>query len=485
MPQCSHFGFLTVTLLVFSSGIAWAKPSEQPPNILFLFADDHSFEAIGARGLVDVDTPNLDRLYQQGTSFNRAYNMGGWNGAICVASRCMLITGRTLWDAHSIYETTAEEANAGRVWPLLLNKSGYETYFTGKWHIRANANELFDVVRHVRPGMPAQTPQGYNRPLPDGVDPWDPTDPRFGGFWEGGTHWSEVTANDAIDYLDRAADRDAPFFMYVAFNAPHDPRQSPPAFVDRYPPDRVALPENFLPEYPFKNAIGCDPKLRDEALAPFPRTEHAVKVHRGEYFALIAHMDEQIGRILDALDASGKADNTLVIFTADHGLAVGRHGFMGKQNLYEHSTRVPFVIVGPGIAAGVQQDKPIYLQDIMPTTLELAGIPVPDHVGFTSLLPQLQNESSPPPYQEIYGAYMDFQRSITRDGYSLILYPNAQIARLYNLREDPHQLHDLASSPDHTNVLNALYTALLRQQHTLGDPLDLTATFGTSLARHP
>ncbi len=476
---------ITATLLITFGERSWGNPSSEPPNILFLFADDHSFEAIGARGLLDVETPNIDRLYEQGTSFDRAYNMGGWNGAICVASRCMLITGRTLWDARSIYESTAQEGQEGRLWPLLLKQAGYETYFTGKWHIRAQADEVFDVARHVRPGMPAQTPQGYNRPLPNGDDPWDPSDPRFGGFWEGGTHWSEVTANDALDYLERASGRDAPFFMYVAFNAPHDPRQSPQEFVDRFPPDRVALPENFLPEYPYKDAIGCDPKLRDEALAPFPRTEHAVKVHRGEYFALIAHMDQQIGRILDALEASGKADNTLIIFTADHGLAVGRHGFLGKQNLYEHSTRVPFVLTGPGIPSGAQRSTPIYLQDIMPTTLELAGVSVPEHVGFTSLLPLLNSASPASPDRAIYGAYINFQRSITQNGYSLILYPNARIARLYHLSDDPHQLHDLAASPDHRDTLNTLYTALLRQQKSLDDPLDLTAVFGTSFHPHP
>ncbi|MEW4566635.1 sulfatase-like hydrolase/transferase [Tautonia sp. JC769] len=480
----SWLAFLTcATVLATACGTSWANPSQKPPNMLFLFADDYSFEALGARGLVDVDTPNLDRLARRGTSFDRSYNMGGWNGAICVASRCMLITGRTLWDAHAVDPTLPDEARAGRLWPSLLNAAGYETYFTGKWHIRADPALVFDTTRHVRPGMPAQTPEGYNRPLPDGDDPWDPSDPRFGGFWEGGTHWSEVTADDALDYLDRASGREAPFFMYVAFNAPHDPRQSPREFVDRYPPDRVALPENFLPEYPHNDLIGCDPKLRDEALAPFPRTELAVRVHRGEYFALITHLDQQIGRILDALDSSPKADNTLVVFTADHGLAVGRHGFLGKQNLYEHSTRVPFLVAGPGIPQGVAIDTPIYLQDIMPTTLELAGVPVPDHVGFTSLLPLLRADSPPPPRRPIYGAYMQLQRSITLDGYALLLYPGARVARLYHLADDPLQLRDLAASPDHAERLDSLYAALLDQQEDLGDPLDLTTVFGPSPAR--
>jgi choline-sulfatase len=389
----------------------------------------------------------------------------------------MIMTGRTLWDAHSVYDTTDAERQAGRFWPLLLKTAGYDTYMTGKWHIRTDAEAAFDVARHVRPGMPNQTNEGYNRPLPGRPDPWDPSDRRFGGFWTGGTHWSEVTANDAIDFLRGASTTTSPFFMYVAFNAPHDPRQSPVEFSDKYPIDRIALPSNFVPEYPFKDEIGCGPKLRDEALAPFPRSEHAVKVHRSEYFAIITHLDRQIGRILDALVDSGKANDTLIVFTADHGLAVGHHGLMGKQNLYEHSVRVPFVVAGPGIEPMRHIDVPIYLQDIMPTTLEFAGVPIPKHVGFSSLLPLLRGKTNEATHQSIYGAYIDLQRSVTRNNEKLILYPEARVARLYNLLDDPEEQNDLADDPSHADRLAALYTELLQLQEQLGDPLDLRHIF--------
>lgn len=474
---------LALMLLILPSAARGSivEAPNRPPNILFLFADDYSFEAVGALGLLDVVTPNIDRLYQRGTSFSRTYNMGGWNGAICVASRAMLISGRTLWDAHAIDPIMVQERMEGRFWPILMKEGGYVTSFTGKWHIRAQAELAFDEARHVRPGMPNQTETGYNRPLADGSDPWDPSDPHFGGFWDGGSHWSEVTANDAIAFLDHAKDQESPFFMYVAFNAPHDPRQSPQEFVDRYPMSRVTLPENFLAEYPYKDAIGCPPTLRDEALAPFPRTEHAVKIHRGEYFAIIEHLDEQIGRIFDALESSGKVDETVVIFTADHGLAVGRHGFMGKQNLYEHSTRVPFVMAGPGIEQGKQIDSPIYLQDVMPTTLELAGLPIPDFVGFQSLMPMLEGNREATGHKAIYGAYINFQRSVTKDDFALILYPDVPVVRLYHLAADPHQLRDLSSDPDQADRLDDLYQCLRRLQKELNDPLDLTEIFGLTL----
>lgn len=455
---------------------ALATEAAGRPDILFLFADDFTYEAIRAFGHTDIDTPNLDRLAARGTTFSHASNMGSWSGAVCVASRTMLITGRSVWSANRIYQTTDVERQAGVLWPQLLSKAGYRTYMTGKWHIRTDAAKCFDVARHVRPGMPKDTPSAYARPPAEGDDPWSPTDRSLGGFWEGGTHWSEVTANDCIDFLKEAHAGDQPSFFYVAFNAPHDPRQSPQEFLDRYPVERIALPEPFLPEYPYAEAMGAGHGLRDEKLAPFPRTERSVKVHRREYYALITHLDEQIGRILDTLEASGKADNTWIFFTADHGLAVGHHGLLGKQNPYDHSTRVPFIVAGPGVKAGVTDPTPIYLQDVMPTALDLAGAEKPEHVFYHSLLPRLTgpDRDLPQPYEAIYGSYLDRQRSITHDGWKLIVYPKAEAVRLYHLAEDPLETVDIAASPLHAERRAELFARLLSLQHDLGDTVDLT-----------
>jgi choline-sulfatase len=238
----------------------------------------------------------------------------------------------------------------------------------------------------------------------------------------------------------------------------------------------MPLPVNYLSEYPYKDGIGCGQKLRDERLAPFPRTPYAVRVNRREYYALITHMDVQIGRLLDALEKSGKADNTYIFFTADHGLGVGQHGLLGKQNMYDHSVRVPFVVKGPGIPAGKKNDTPIYLQDVMPTTLELAGVARPDHVQFKSLMPLLhgQQESH---YGAIYGAYLKLQRMVTMDGYKLILYPEIRRARLYHVADDPHEMHDLADAPEHQQTAKRLFQRLLQLQQDMADELDLQAAF--------
>ncbi|MFW6164201.1 MAG: sulfatase-like hydrolase/transferase [Planctomycetota bacterium] len=447
------------------------------PNLLFIFADDQCFETIRAFGCDEIHTPNLDRLVRSGTTFTHAYNMGSWTGAVCVASRTMLNTGLFLWHARRAHgKLDREFRQKGRMWGQLMGRAGYETYFTGKWHVRADAGKTFDHVTHVRPGMPNQTPQGYSRPVQGKPDPWDPWDRQYGGYWKGGTHWSEVLGDDATRFLRRAAGRDEPFFMYLAFNAPHDPRQSPKAYVNKYPLDQVAVPPNYLPEYPFKDAIGCGKGLRDEKLAPFPRTEYAVKVHRQEYYAIITHMDHQIGRILDALEKSGKAANTYVFFSADHGLAVGHHGLMGKQNLYDHSVRVPLVVVGPGIAAGKRIDATVYLQDIMPTTLDLAGVAKPDHVQFRSLVPLLAGKAEQS-YDAVYGAYLNLQRMVTDDGWKLLLYPRIKKVRLYHLADDPLEMKDLAGEAKYRPVIRRLFARLLELQKPAGDSLDLRAAF--------
>ncbi len=327
-------------LLAFLTSVTLLHAADKP-NILFLFSDDQSYETVRASGHTDIDTPNLDRLAASGTTFTHAYNMGAWHGAVCVASRSMLVTGRTVWHAQAMEDKQKADVEAGRLWPQRMAALGYDTYFSGKWHVAANVRKAFDHVANLRPGMPGDTREGYNRPLPGKPDPWNPSDPAFGGHWKGGKHWSEVLGDDGVRFLGQAAKSDKPFFMYLAFSAPHDPRQSPKEYVDRYPLDRIKVPENFLPEYPQKEEMGAGKKLRDEKLAPFPRDEHAVKVHRREYYAIITHMDEQVGRILDALEKSGKAGNTWIFFTSDHGLACGHHGLMGKQNMYERARLRP------------------------------------------------------------------------------------------------------------------------------------------------
>jgi choline-sulfatase len=237
----------------------------------------------------------------------------------------------------------------------------------------------------------------------------------------------------------------------------------------------IKVPKNFLANYPYDAEMGSPPKgLRDERLMPSPRTEYAVKVHRQEYFALATHMDAQIGRIFDALEKSGMADNTYIIFTADHGLSVGCHGLVGKQSMYDHSMRVPFFITGPGIKAGSEFNMPIYLQDAMATSLELAKAEKPAHVEFKSVLPLIRGEKKVQ-YPVIYGKYINSQRMIAKGDYKLIMYPKAQKMRLYNTVKDPEEMNDLAEDPKFNAVLTSLKADFIELQKDMADYLGVDA----------
>ncbi len=452
------------------SNTGWSQQtSQEKPNILLLLADDQCFDTIAELGNTEIITPNLDRLARSGTSFGNAYNMGGWNGAICVASRAMFNTGRFLWRAYGVENTIKQEAEDNRLLPLMLGQAGYETYISGKWHVKIPADEIYDHVAHIRPGMPATVEASYQRPNDKGD--WEPWDTQHGGFWEGGKHWSEVLADDASLFLETSAKSQQPFFMYLAFNAPHDPRQAPREFVDKYSRGQIRIPENFLPEHPYMEAMGAGKSLRDEKLAPWPRTPEAVRLHRQEYYALITHMDEQIGKILAELERTGQAENTYIVMTADHGLACGQHGLLGKQSMYEHSLKAPLLVSGPGIPAGQRIETPVYIQDFVATALEWAGLPQPEHVEFKSLLPLIRGQRTEQ-YELIYGAYeMKKQRMVRRDNMKLIHYPAVDKYEMYDLSQDPHEVHDLSQSAEHADKLSDLQTDLKKIMQSMDDPM--------------
>ncbi len=468
MTRLTLYLIAILSLCLFS-----CKTEPEKPNILFIFADDQCFNTINELGNKEVITPTLDDLARRGTVFTTAYNMGGWHGAICVASRTMFNTGRFLWRAYE-YESKLDTLSAtGELWSKEMADLGYDTYFTGKWHVKIDPLKIFHNVGSIRGGMPKQSAEGYNRPLDVNDLKWTPWDTSFGGFWQGGTHWSEVVANETMDFLEKSSTSKNPFFMYIAFNAPHDPRQSPKEYVEMYDLEDIAIPQSFLPEYPYKDIIGCSAELRDEKLAPFPRTEYAVKVNRQEYYAIITHMDAQIGKILNKLEETGQAENTYIFFSADHGLAVGHHGLMGKQNMYDHSLRPPMIVVGPDIPEGKEKNMAVYLQDIMPTVIEYAGGEVPGYVEFNSLKSFIEGATAQSNYPEVYGAYMDLQRMIRIDEYKLIVYPYAGIRRLFNLNDDPEEMNDLASRPDQMERLDSMFENLVKLQSEMGDTLIL------------
>lgn len=477
MQSYSFKVYLIIYLSFTIFGCAKVDHKNAKPNILFIFADDQAYNTIHALGNNEIITPTLDKLTEEGMTFTNTYNMGAWHGAVCVASRTMMNTGRFVWNAYKNERKLKDLASNRLLWSQMMEDAGYETYFSGKWHVKISPESIFNHVSHIRPGMPKDTPEGYDRPVEGQEDIWSPYDTKFGGFWEGGKHWSEVLADDAEEYLKNAAKSEKPFFMYLAFNAPHDPRQSPKEFVDMYPIEQISVPKNFMPEYTYNGQIGYGRSLRDERLAPFPRTEYAVKVNRQEYYAIITHMDQQIQRIITALEKTGQKDNTYIFFSADHGLACGNHGLLGKQNMYDHSIRPPMIVIGPDIPKNKKTNTDVYLQDVMASALELAGVAKPDYVEFNSLMDIATEKTVASHYDAIYGCYTDAQRMIRKNGFKLIVYPKAKATLLFDIENDPLEMNDLNGEKEFGELKQTLFNDLLNLQVDMKDTVDIKSAF--------
>lgn len=479
---------ILVALPLAFGAVAVAQKPVQKPNIVFIFADDMTVGGLGSTSNGEVKTPNLDRLRGQGTYFSHTFNQGGYNGAISTASRSMMNTGKYLWKTMDLVQGKLEKrknlwpegvpyyepkkpATRPTLWSEHMKEAGYDTYITGKWHVDIPAGEVFDQACNIRGGMPNQVKARYDRQFIEGEpDTWNPADSTNGGFWEGGTHWSEVVRQDALRFISEAKEKDAPFFMYLAFNAPHDPRQAPQAFQDLYSLENVSVPKNFLPEYPYSEGCGAGKALRDEQLAPYPRTPYAVKVNRKEYYASISHLDAQVGIILEALEKSGKLGNTYIFFTADHGIGLGDHGFIGKQNQYDASIRVPMFVVGPGVKRGAVVDDLMYLQDVMATSLDLAGSDALKTVDFRSFLPLAKGEKMEK-RDAIINCYIGCQRSIRTERYKLIIYPVINKVRFYDVENDPYEMKDLAGEKKYAPMIQQLFKRFQELQAEVSDPL--------------
>ncbi len=437
------------------------------PNILFMIADDHRHSAIGALGAEAVHTPTFDKLIADGSCFTQAHIMGSTSGAVCMPSRGMLMTGRNLFATPDPLPSDAP------LLPELLAKSGYTTFATGKWHNRRGsyARAFNSSGKVFFGGMNDQ----YAMPVND-FDPTGAYDPEDRYIADGFS--TTVFTDEMIEFLtSREADDDNPFFAYIAFTSPHDPRNAPPPYDKMYDPDDIELPPNFMPEHPFD--IGVH-DIRDEVLAGYPRAEAEIRRHIADYYGMISQMDADIGRILQTLDDRGLSENTIVIYTSDHGLGVGQHGLMGKQNLYDHSMRIPLIMRGPSIPVGYKCDALVYLLDLFPTLLERADVEVPDQQDGYSLNAVLgrvthkHRRSIFSAYQGVFGNPLGrpYQRSIKDDRYKLIktTLEGKETLQLFDLHADPYEMNNLIYDKEYGRLILKLMKSLKERQARLKDP---------------
>jgi len=416
--------------IVAISGSLKAEQKKRP-NILFIIADDQSpFDLKAYDPNSALQTPTLDKLAAGGLVFDGAYHMGSFSGAVCTPSRHMVMTGRTVWhlpNRNSKNFDPAKSSMAG-----IFNDAGYDTMRTCK---RGNsyegANAQF-TVRH------------------------DAT--KRGGTVETGSAWH---GQQVLNYLnDRQASKDSdPFLIYFGFSHPHDTRDGTPELLAKYGavnhkdrkslppanPKQPALPCNYLPAHPFHHG---HPGLRDEVSVSGvweKRDERTIRNELGREFACGENIDNQIDKVLKKLDEMGELDNTYIIYTADHGMAIGRHGLQGKQNLYEHTWRVPFIVKGPGIKPGRVQGN-IYLLDAIGTMCDLAGIDTPKTIEGKSFKPVLEGKQETV-RDVLFGVYCGGtkpgMRCVRLGDWKLIKYDvmdgKVRETQLFNLKENPNE----------------------------------------------
>jgi arylsulfatase A-like enzyme len=457
--------------------------SNSRPNILFIVTDDQRHDTIHALGNPIIQTPAIDSLIERGTAFINAHIPSGTNGAICIPSRAMILTGKTPFHLeNSGISIPKDHVLIGEH----LRAHGYSTFGIGKWHNGKDSfNRNHDAGEHIFFGGMADH---WNVPLHDfdylgkyeGHGPFikDPMHSNNLEFHEydkmyQGVHSSQVMADAAIKFLQNYASP-KPFFLYVAFLAPHDPRTMPRRFLDMYPVDSIPLPPNFLPRHPFETG---DLTVRDEKLAALPRRPDEIRGHIRDYYAMISHLDSEIGRIFEELTRRNLWDSTIVILAGDNGLALGQHGLMGKQSCYEHSNRVPLVMAGPSIPANKKTTAFVYLLDIFPTLCDLVGIQQPSSVEGTSFFPALTSESDKA-RDDLYLAYRSSQRAMKTTQYKLIeyVYKNRHTrTQLFDLLADPWETEDLSGKIQHKPIIDAFRNKMIEYRTQWNE---LSTTFG-------
>ena len=427
--------------------------SQTRPNILLIVSDDQRPDTISALGNPHISTPNLDGLVREGTAFLNAT----CSNPICTPSRAEILTGSSGF-VNGVRDFGGKIDPDLRTLPKVLQAQGYDTIYVGKWHNNGRPN-LHGYSESV--GLYAGGGGKWYKPQKDWKDQavtgyrgWIFQDDAGNKFPDKGVGLtpdiSDQFADAAIEVLKRNSQN--PFFLHVNFTAPHDPLLVPTGFERKYPAGKLPLFPNYLPKHPFDHG---NYEGRDEKMLPWPRTKEMVKANLGVYYAVIHHMDLAIGRMLKVLQQSGQADNTMVIYTSDHGLAVGSHGLMGKQNMYEHTIRVPMIFSGKRVPKGQRSEALCYLRDLCPTILEYAGIHVPCEVEGRSLMPVIQKKSENI-YSEVYGYFRDKQRMIRTDQWKLIHYPHLDRYQLFDLKNDPFEKSDLIAEAQHRKVLQNL-----------------------------
>ena len=446
--------------LSFTLFLLLALDVRSKPNVLLIVTDDQRPDTIASLGNKVIETPNLDRLVKQGTTFEQATCAN----PLCVPSRAEILSGCSGF-RNGVLGMGGERIDPKlTLLPTTMAAGGYHAWYSGKW---MNDGKPLTRGYHETQGLfgsgggtwkKGEVIRGRKGRPVTGYRNWTFKDSRGKPELAKGIGLTPLTdkyiADGALEFLKRQTDK--PFFLHVNFTGPHDPLIYPPGYENKYKSADLNLPPNFRPRHPFDHG---NFEGRDEQLLPWPRTKEDILDELSVYYAVIDHIDKQVGRIIGQLRTDGRLKNTYVIFTSDHGLALGSHGLMGKQNMYEHSIRVPLMIAGPSIPKNKRSDALCYLRDLYPTICDLTGIATPKSVEGKSLKPVITGKQDAV-YSEIYGYFRDKQRMVRNRRYKLIHYPHLNRHQLFDLQKDPNEVNDLSGDKGHNKVFRQLQEKL-------------------------
>ena len=447
-------------------------PETARPNILWLCTDQQRYDTIRALGNSRINTPNIDRLIGEGVAFERAY----CQSPVCTPSRASFLTGR--------YPRTTRCRQNGQAMPpderlisRILADHGYTCGLAGKLHL-ASCSEgkvetriddgyaTFHWSHHPQPDWPENA---YTQWLAEKGKTWEELyqGPGSGYAKEGiptAYHQTSWCAEMTIDFLRENKGR--PWMFSFNCFAPHHPFDPPKEFLEKYAPDDMPLPKRRAGE------LANKPKFQqlDSVWAHNNPGYFDVKgmTNRDQrevtaaYYAMCEHIDQQVGRILDALDESGQRDNTIVIFMSDHGEMLGDHGlYLKGPHFYEEAVRVPLVLRWPEkFKADHRVDALVELTDIAPTLLECADIEIPNRMQGRSMKRLLSGEADPGHFRDF--VFSEYYNSWThKDGYGtmlrtedakIVVYHGQETGEMYDLRNDPDEFENLWDSPDHQKM---------------------------------
>ncbi len=470
---------------VFNAHATANPASKRRINILFLMDDQHRGDCIGAAGADWVDTPNLDRLASEGALFSKAYS----SLPSCLPARTSLLTGKSPW-AHGVlcYAPMAPEYVSEK--PSIFTKAGYRTHSVGKTHFGAPKHGYETVIREeawrgvTKEKFECDYRKWFKENHPDKqVDTTGLhyTDHRARAFiYDDDLHPTNWTAQRGIDFLE-SYDEERPWFLKVSFKRPHPPFDPPKRLLEKYNAMDFPMPKvGAWAEKAFGKFTGRLEEMNNAPRGNFPKED--IHQSRAAYYAAITHVDEQVGRVIEALKKRGELENTLILFTADHGDMMGDNHLWRKTYAYEGSARVPMIVRWPeslGSVADAKRgqviDRLVELRDVLPTFLDAADIPKHPDMDGMSMLGLVRGKT------DTWRTVLDLEHgtcywkenawvALTDGRYKYIYFTLTGQKQLFDVEKDPGELHDLAPQPAHAELLSAWRKRMTEHLSVRGEP---------------